>query len=196
MQTLKPLPGVQLLQLDVCETESIKQAVAAVVSAAGRIDILVSHYTVFNTAVLFHHPARLEVQQSPVQPSLYSVCTGELAAAFIQCHLQALHMMSVVIGSRNSSKSTINVGVVLLQVNNAGGWQLQWGWRDTTAEATSRCCVCRACTCPFAGQGGQSFSEPHTRTCSRRTIPSNSKWQPQQQMHSPQHCWHSAAPAA
>jgi NADP-dependent 3-hydroxy acid dehydrogenase YdfG len=41
MQSVKPLPGVHLVQLDVCSSDSIKAAVAEVVRTAGRVDVLV-----------------------------------------------------------------------------------------------------------------------------------------------------------
>lgn len=41
IQSLQPLPGVHLVQLDVCSSDSIKAAVAEVSRTAGRIDVLV-----------------------------------------------------------------------------------------------------------------------------------------------------------
>lgn len=41
MEGLRTLPAVQLMQLDVCKSDSIKAAVAGVLKTAGRIDILV-----------------------------------------------------------------------------------------------------------------------------------------------------------
>lgn len=42
MQSLNTLPGVQLVHMDVCSSDSIHAAVAEVVRKAGRIDVLVS----------------------------------------------------------------------------------------------------------------------------------------------------------
>lgn len=41
MQSLSSIPGVQLMHMDVCSSDSIQAAVAEVVSKAGRIDVLV-----------------------------------------------------------------------------------------------------------------------------------------------------------
>jgi 1-acylglycerone phosphate reductase len=41
MDGLRSLPRVHLMQLDVCSSDSIKAAVAGVLSKAGRLDILV-----------------------------------------------------------------------------------------------------------------------------------------------------------
>jgi len=43
MQALGGLPGVELIHLDLCSSDSINAAVAQIVSKAGRIDILVSN---------------------------------------------------------------------------------------------------------------------------------------------------------
>lgn len=43
MQSLKTLPGVQLVHMDVCSSDSNQAAVAEVVSKAGRIDVLVNN---------------------------------------------------------------------------------------------------------------------------------------------------------
>jgi NADP-dependent 3-hydroxy acid dehydrogenase YdfG len=46
MEGLRALPRVQLMQLDVCKSDSIKAAVSGVMKTSGRIDILVRACTV------------------------------------------------------------------------------------------------------------------------------------------------------
>lgn len=61
MQSLTTLPGVQLVRMDVCSSDSIQAAVAEVVSKAGRVDVLVSTELWGPVLVAEHAAARCSV---------------------------------------------------------------------------------------------------------------------------------------
>lgn len=74
MQSLKQLPGVELLHLDVCSSDSIKSAVAAVASEAGGIDILVRGQCLHGPTAHQQRCMPSRATEALVSQALYHLC--------------------------------------------------------------------------------------------------------------------------